>query len=56
VNWLGVHMFKECFEEVLQSWLNDDYMDAEMAREIGEMILYKNFERLYLKQSKGVLL
>lgn len=47
MNWLGVHLFKECFERVLQSWIDLDYMDVEMAQRIGEMVLYRNFERIY---------
>lgn len=49
MNWLGVHLFKECFEQVLQSWVASDYVDAETARYIGEMVLYRNFESVYIK-------
>jgi predicted TIM-barrel fold metal-dependent hydrolase len=49
MNWLGVHLFKECFEQVLQSWVDSDYVDAETARYIGEMVLYRNFESIYIK-------
>ncbi|RFU67503.1 amidohydrolase [Peribacillus saganii] len=55
MNWLGVHLFKECFEEVLNGWVESDYMDAETARTIGEMVLYRNFENVYqdyLKEAK----
>lgn len=47
MNWLGVHLFKECFEQVLQTWIKSDYMDAETALSIGKMVLYENFERIY---------
>jgi predicted TIM-barrel fold metal-dependent hydrolase len=47
MNWLGVQLFKECFEKVLTDWINKDYMDQDMALEIGEHLLYKNFERVY---------
>jgi len=49
MNWLGVLLFKECFEEVLESWVQKDYMDAETAQYIGEMVLYRNFESVYKK-------
>jgi len=49
MNWLGVHLFKECFEQVLQSWVESDYVDAETARYIGEMVLYRNFDSIYIK-------
>lgn len=48
-NWLGVKLFKECFTEVLQSWVDKDYMNEEMAQTIGELVLYRNFEALYGK-------
>ncbi|MBO8162166.1 MAG: amidohydrolase family protein [Brevibacillus sp.] len=47
MNWLGVHLFKECFERLLNEWVAADYMDAETARCIGEMVLYGNFQRVY---------
>lgn len=47
MNWLGVLLFKECFEKVLHSWIKNDYMDSEMAQMIGEMVLYRNFESVY---------
>ncbi|MEK4027593.1 amidohydrolase family protein [Pseudobacillus sp. FSL P4-0506] len=47
MNWLGVKLFKDCFERVLSDWVEKDYMDADQARYIGEMILYKNFENIY---------
>ncbi|MBM7702107.1 amidohydrolase family protein [Metabacillus iocasae] len=53
MNWLGVHLFKECFEEVLNEWVTCDYMDAETARIIGEMVLYRNFEHVYQDHLKG---
>lgn len=53
MNWLGVHLFKECFEEVLNGWVDSDYMDAETARVIGEMVLYRNFENVYRNCLKG---
>lgn len=53
MNWLGVHLFKECFEEVLSSWVDSDYMDVETAQAIGEMVLYRNFENVYRKNLKG---
>jgi uncharacterized protein len=49
MNWLGVHLFKECFEDVLNSWIESDYMDADTARVIGEMVLYRNFQNVYRK-------
>ncbi|MFE4898032.1 amidohydrolase family protein [Peribacillus butanolivorans] len=52
MNWLGVHLFKECFEQVLNSWVKADYMDSETAQTIGEMVLYRNFENVYRKQIK----
>ncbi|WP_254119053.1 amidohydrolase family protein [Bacillus sp. FJAT-29790] len=53
MNWLGVHLFKECFEDVLNSWIDSDYMDPETAQAIGEMVLYRNFENVYQNQLKG---
>lgn len=56
MNWLGVLLFKECFEEVLHSWVEKDYMDSDMAQMIGEMVLYRNFETVYshdLKRCKN---
>lgn len=53
MNWLGVHLFKECFEDVLNSWVQSDYMDSETAQVIGEMVLYRNFETVYKDQLKG---
>lgn len=47
MNWLGVKLFKECFEEVLQSWVEKDYMSRKRAKTIAELVLYKNFEELY---------
>lgn len=47
MNWLGVHLFKECFEEVLNGWVDSDYMDKETAKAIGEMVLFRNFENVY---------
>ncbi|MCH6264749.1 amidohydrolase family protein [Neobacillus citreus] len=55
MNWLGVHLFKECFEEVLTSWVESDYMDAETARVIGEMVLFRNFENVYQNYLKGAI-
>lgn len=49
MNWLGVKLFKNDFEEVLNEWVNKDYMDVDMAQEIGEMVLYKNFKAVYGK-------
>lgn len=49
MNWLGVQLFKECFEQVLDSWIDSDYMDVETAQLIGEMVLYRNFETVYKK-------
>ena len=45
MNWLGVLLFKECFEEVLNEWVENKYMDENTAYEIGEMVLYRNFEK-----------
>lgn len=47
MNWMGVKLFNECFERVLNNWVEKDYMTVEKARYIGEMILYKNFEKAY---------
>ncbi|MEC5423236.1 amidohydrolase family protein [Virgibacillus sp. C22-A2] len=49
MNWLGVKLFKECFEQVLDEWVELDYMDKDMAYLIGEMVLYRNFEAVYGK-------
>ncbi|MGG0239870.1 amidohydrolase family protein [Bacillus rhizoplanae] len=49
MNWLGVYLFKECFEKVLNTWVDSDYMNVETAQWIGEMILFRNFERVYKK-------
>ncbi|WP_042355623.1 amidohydrolase family protein [Bacillus rubiinfantis] len=55
MNWLGVHLFKECFEVVLNDWIESDYMDHDTARAIGEMVLYKNFENVYQEHVKGAI-
>ncbi|AIY06818.1 putative metal-dependent hydrolase [Planococcus sp. PAMC 21323] len=47
MNWMGAKLFVECFERVLNDWVEKDYMDSEKARYIGEMILYRNFENIY---------
>ncbi|MGH2318623.1 amidohydrolase family protein [Planococcus sp. SE5232] len=47
MNWMGVKIFIDCFERVLNDWVEKDYMNAEKARYIGEMILYRNFEEIY---------
>lgn len=47
MNWLGVHLFKECFNRVLTDWINRDYMDAEVAHHIAEAVMYKNFADVY---------
>ncbi|MFA1820170.1 amidohydrolase family protein [Virgibacillus oceani] len=47
MNWLGVLLFKECFEEVLNEWIGKDYMNTETAQMIGEMVLHRNFETVY---------
>lgn len=47
MNWLGVHLFKECFERVLEDWIEKGYMDHDMAMEVAEHMMYKNFERVY---------
>ncbi|MGG2091672.1 amidohydrolase family protein [Bacillus sp. S13(2024)] len=49
MNWFGVHLFKECFENVLNNWVDSDYMNVETAQWIGEMVLFRNFERVYKK-------
>ena len=51
MNWLGVKLFKTCFEEVLEEWIAKDYMDAEMAQLIGENVLYRNYEAVYDTQA-----
>lgn len=47
MNWMGVKLFIDCFENVLNGWVDKDYMSVEKAQEIGEMVLYKNFEKIY---------
>ncbi|AXH99825.1 amidohydrolase [Sporosarcina sp. PTS2304] len=47
MNWMGVKIFIENFERVLNSWVEKDYMDVEKAQYIGEMVLYRNFEKIY---------
>lgn len=47
MNWIGVKLFVECFERVLDGWVERDYMDKEKAQFIGEMVLYRNFETIY---------
>lgn len=47
MNWLGVVLFKECFEDVLRGWVEAKYMDEKTAQAIGEMVLYRNFETVY---------
>lgn len=47
MNWMGVKLFIECFERVLNDWVEKDYMSPEKAKFIGEMILYRNFEKIY---------
>lgn len=46
-NWLGVRLFKESFENLLNSWIVSDYLDLDTAQVIGEMVLYQNFEKVY---------
>ncbi|TRY25471.1 amidohydrolase family protein [Brevibacillus sp. LEMMJ03] len=47
MNWLGVHLFKECFTRVLEGWIARDYMDADVALHIAEGVLYRNFTEVY---------
>jgi predicted TIM-barrel fold metal-dependent hydrolase len=47
MNWMGVHLFRECFESVLRGWVKADYMDVDTALAIGEMVMYRNFENVY---------
>jgi hypothetical protein len=47
MNWLGVHLFKECFARVLEGWIARDYMDAEVAWHIAESVLYRNVAEVY---------
>ncbi|MGO0061775.1 amidohydrolase family protein [Brevibacillus fluminis] len=47
MNWLGVHLFKECFARVLEGWIKRDYIDQDVAYHIAEGVLYKNFEEVY---------
>ena len=47
MNWMGVKLFIDCFERVLNDWIEKDYMSYEKAKYIGEMILYRNFEKAY---------
>jgi predicted TIM-barrel fold metal-dependent hydrolase len=49
MNWLGIQLFKECFEEVLQEWIDKKYMSTDTALYIGEMVLFRNFEKVYKK-------
>lgn len=47
MNWLGVHLFKECLERVLMGWIQKDYMNEEVALHIAELVLHQNFENTY---------
>lgn len=47
MNWLAAKLFKNDFTELLKEWVTKGYMEGHMAQEIGEMVLYKNFERIY---------
>ncbi len=47
MNWLGVHLFKECLERVLMGWIQKDYMNEEVALHIAELVLHQNFENMY---------
>ena len=47
MNWLAAKLFRQDLTEVLETWVERDYMDENMAQEIGEMVLYRNFERVY---------
>lgn len=47
MNWMGIKLFVECFERVLNDWVEKDYMSREKAIYIGEMVLYRNFEKAY---------
>ncbi|MFE4200823.1 amidohydrolase family protein [Aneurinibacillus aneurinilyticus] len=47
MNWLGVHLFKECLERVLMDWIRKNYMNEEVALHIAELVLHKNFENAY---------
>ncbi|MCY1627117.1 amidohydrolase family protein [Staphylococcus pettenkoferi] len=47
MNWLAAKLFRQDLTEVLETWVERDYMDEHMAQEIGEMVLYRNFERVY---------
>lgn len=49
MNWLGVKLFKESLQEVLLSWIEKDFMNEQQARAIAELVLYKNFEKLYIE-------
>ncbi|MCM3409515.1 amidohydrolase family protein [Metabacillus litoralis] len=47
IYWVGVKIFKEAFERVLNSWINMGYMTHQMAESIGKMVLYQNFIDVY---------
>lgn len=47
IYWLGVKIFKEAFENVLNDWVKRGYMNAETALSIGKMVLYQNFLDVY---------
>lgn len=47
--WMGVDLFKSELTEVLNEFVEKDFMTVEKAQEIGEMLLYKNYETVYGK-------
>jgi hypothetical protein len=47
IYWLGVKIFKEAFEKVLNQWVENGYMNVETAESIGKMVLYQNFFDVY---------
>lgn len=51
--WMGVDLFKSELTEVLNEFVEKDFMTVEKAQEIGEMLLYKNYETVYGKLAEN---
>lgn len=51
--WMGVDLFKSELTEVLNEFVGKDFMTVEKAQEIGEMLLYKNYETVYGKLAEN---
>jgi hypothetical protein len=47
IYWIGVKIFKESFERVLNQWIANGYMNIQMAESISKMVLYQNFVNVY---------